>query len=294
MAHAQSRSTTATSGCVNETAGCSVFALRKFGNYCLPVRSSISPPFSHIWDVHPEGQTTPNMQYEYTQYRSGPMSTVDSSEYHAFTEPSTTTRPTTCLCACKIQIERDITRCQRAPVVAPSARAAVPLVLAVRPSLPYARCHRTPVVSYLKVKPSYICELMAGRDRIVASKAGGRCRLRPAACCCTCLPPCPRLRRQSPHHRRHRRPTHLRPRLRLRSLRRLCRRRQSPHHHRHRRLTHNATTFFLFACACAENTASAIARLGSGISAARLWSQSERLEDKQPYPALGRHSSVQG
>ena len=188
MAHAHARSTTATSGCVNETVGCSVFALRKFGTYCLPVRSSISPPFSHIWDVHPEGQTTPNMQYEYTQYRSGPMSTVDSSEYHAFTEPSTTTRPTNCRCACKIQIERDIARCRRAPIVAPSARAAVPLVLAVRPSLQYARCHRTPVVSYLKVKPSYICELMAGRDRIVASKAGGRRRLRPAACCCTCLP----------------------------------------------------------------------------------------------------------
>ena len=151
MAHAHARSTTATSGCVNETVGCSVFALRKFGTYCLPVRSSISPPFSHIWDVHPEGQTTPNMQYEYTQYRSGPMSTVDSSEYHAFTEPSTTTRPTNCRCACKIQIERDIARCRRAPIVAPSARAAVPLVLAVRPSLQYARCHRTPVVSYLIV-----------------------------------------------------------------------------------------------------------------------------------------------
>ena len=193
MAHAHARSTTATSGCVNETVGCSVFALRKFGTYCLPVRSSISPPFSHIWDVHPEGQTTPNMQYEYTQYRSGPMSTVDSSEYHAFTEPSTTTRPTNCRCACKIQIERDIARCRRAPIVAPSARAAVPLVLAVRPSLPYARCHRTPVTepSTTTRPTTYLLVCMQDPDRA---------RYRPLSTCAhrRTIRPC----RRSPRARR--------------------------------------------------------------------------------------------
>ena len=147
MAHAHARSTTATSGCVNETVGCSVFALRKFGTYCLPVRSSISPPFSHIWDVHPEGQTTPNMQYEYTQYRSGPMSTVDSSEYHAFTEPSTTTRPTTYLLVCMQDPDRaryrPLSTCAHRRAVRPcrrSPRARRAPILAVRPLSPYARC----------------------------------------------------------------------------------------------------------------------------------------------------------
>ena len=147
MAHAQSRSTTATSGCVNETVGCSVFALRKFGTYCLPVRSSISPPFSHIWDVHPEGQTAPNMQYEYTHYRSGPMSTVDSSEYHAFTEPSTTTRPTTYLLVCMQDPDRaryrPLSTCAHRRTIRPcrrSPRARRAPILAVRPLSPYARC----------------------------------------------------------------------------------------------------------------------------------------------------------